>query len=259
MTTRPLSPLTMLLSRHTRRQGLDGAKLGGTGWYGGVPKDRHARHARRDLFEQFQPFSAYAVFIQHEASGVAARPRQAVDETAADWIGDEREHDRHGAIDPLDCHHALGARGEDDVGSQCDQFHCVFASRIGIACEPTIVNAHVAADSPAEFGEPLRKRPDAGRYLRIVCGHAHQRTDPPHSLALLRARRERPRSSRAAEECDEITAGAHSITSSAATSRPGGTVRPSAFAVLRFKTVSYLVGACTGRSAGLAPRRMRSI
>src|SRR5262245_41759035 len=50
----------------------------------------------------------------------------------------------------------------------------------------------------------------------------------------------------------------HSITSSAATSSPGGTVTPSAFAVLRLTTVSNLVGACTGRSAGLAPRRMRS-
>src|SRR5262249_31723350 len=50
----------------------------------------------------------------------------------------------------------------------------------------------------------------------------------------------------------------YSITSSAATSRPGGTVRPSAFAVLRLSTVSYLVGVCTGKSAGLAPRRMRS-
>src|SRR6516162_10254603 len=255
MTTRPLSPLTMLLSRHTRRQGLDGAKLGGTGWYGGVPKDRHARHARRDLFEQFQPFSAYAVFIQHEASGVAARPRQAVDETGADWIGDEREHDRHGAIDPLDCHHALGARGEDDVGSQCDQFHCVFASRIGIACEPTIVNAHVAADSPAEFGEPLRKRSDAGRCLRIVCGHAHQRTDPPHSLALLRARRERP-SRRAAKSRDEL-APFHSITSSASASSLDGMSRPSALAATTLMTSSYLVGISTGRSLGFAPLRMR--
>jgi transposase len=50
----------------------------------------------------------------------------------------------------------------------------------------------------------------------------------------------------------------HSITSSAATSRPGGTVRPSAFAVLRLTIVSNLVAACTGRSAGLSPRRMRS-
>jgi hypothetical protein len=32
----------------------------------------------------------------------------------------------------------------------------------------------------------------------------------------------------------------HSITSSAATSRPGGMVRPSAFVVLRFTTSSYL-------------------
>jgi hypothetical protein len=47
----------------------------------------------------------------------------------------------------------------------------------------------------------------------------------------------------------------YSITSSAATSRPGGTVRPSAFAVFRLSVVSYLVGACTGRSAGAVPRK----
>ncbi len=37
-----------------------------------------------------------------------------------------------------------------------------------------------------------------------------------------------------------------------------GISRPSAFAVLRLITRSYLVGACTGRSAGLSPLRMRS-
>src|SRR5262249_39493660 len=50
----------------------------------------------------------------------------------------------------------------------------------------------------------------------------------------------------------------HSITSSARASSDGGTVRPSAFAVLRLITNSYLVGACTGRSAGFSPLRMRS-
>jgi hypothetical protein len=50
----------------------------------------------------------------------------------------------------------------------------------------------------------------------------------------------------------------YSITSSAATSRSGGTVKPSDFAVFKFTAVSYLVGACTGRSAGFSPRRMRS-
>src|SRR5262245_51640772 len=50
----------------------------------------------------------------------------------------------------------------------------------------------------------------------------------------------------------------YSITSSARASRVGGTSRPSALAVLRLMTSSYLVGACTGRSAGFSPLRMRS-
>src|SRR5262249_51335752 len=50
----------------------------------------------------------------------------------------------------------------------------------------------------------------------------------------------------------------HSITSSARASRVSGTVRPSALAVVRLITNSYLVGACTGSSAGLSPLRMRS-
>jgi hypothetical protein len=55
---------------------------------------------------------------------------------------------------------------------------------------------------------------------------------------------------RAAEKCDELEPD-HSITSSARASIIGGTSRPSALAVLRLITSSYLVGACTGRSAGL--------
>jgi hypothetical protein len=50
----------------------------------------------------------------------------------------------------------------------------------------------------------------------------------------------------------------YSITSSARASSVGGTVRPSAFAVLRLITRSNLVGCSTGRSAGRSPLRMRS-
>ena len=50
----------------------------------------------------------------------------------------------------------------------------------------------------------------------------------------------------------------HSITSSARASSVGGTSRPSALAVLRLMASSYLVGVCTGRSAGFSPLRMRS-
>src|SRR5262249_2589331 len=67
--------------------------------------------------------------------------------------------------------------------------------------------------------------------------------------------------SRAAEQRDKLATlhlRGHSITSSARASNVGGPARPRAFAVFRLITSSYLVGACTGRSAGLAPFRMRS-
>src|SRR5262249_21408288 len=50
----------------------------------------------------------------------------------------------------------------------------------------------------------------------------------------------------------------YSIIASARPSTAGGIVRPSSLAVLRLITSSYLVGACTGRSAGFSPLRMRS-
>src|SRR6202051_4827155 len=74
--------------------------------------------------------------------------------------------------------------------------------------------------------------------------------DPP-------ARRDDRPCGRAAEQRDEL-APFHSITSSARASTVAGTSRPSALAVLRLITNSYLVGACTGRSAGFSPLRMRS-
>jgi hypothetical protein len=50
----------------------------------------------------------------------------------------------------------------------------------------------------------------------------------------------------------------HSISSSARNRSDVGTLRFSALAVLRLITSSYLVGFCTGKSAGFSPLRMRS-
>src|SRR5881227_1968962 len=93
---------------------------------------------------------------------------------------------------------------------------------------------------------------------RIAPRTAHQHADPPYPVALLRPRRKRPRRHRTAEKRDELATAAHSITSSARASSDDGTSTPSALAVFRLITSSYLVGACTGRSAGFSPLRMRS-
>ncbi len=53
------------------------------------------------------------------------------------------------------------------------------------------------------------------------------------------------------------SANPYSITSSARASSKGGTVKPSALAVLRLITSSNLVGCNTGRSVGLTPFNIR--
>src|SRR5262249_21523269 len=104
--------------------------------------------------------------------------------------------------------------------------------------------------------QPLRERQGTILAFRIALSLGHKHADPPHAFGLLRARRERPRHGRAAEERNKLAA-LHSITSSAATSSLSGTWRPSALAVLRLSTSSNLVGCMTGRSAGFSPLRMR--
>src|SRR5215813_9979438 len=82
--------------------------------------------------------------------------------------------------------------------------------------------------------------------------------DPPNSVRLLCEGAAATNGRRAADERDELAL-VHSITSSAVASSEGGTVRPSARAVGMLMTKSNLVDCTTGRSAGLAPLRMRAV
>jgi hypothetical protein len=63
----------------------------------GITKNCHPRHVGRNLFEQFEPLDAQAVFKRGKSGGVAARPCQACNQTRADRIKQSREYDRHGA------------------------------------------------------------------------------------------------------------------------------------------------------------------
>jgi hypothetical protein len=65
-----------------------------------------------------------------------------------------------------------------------------------------------------KYRQRLQERSEARLPYRIVRGGGHEHADMSHALAVLRARRERPRGCGAAEESDEIAA-FHSITSSA--------------------------------------------
>jgi hypothetical protein len=49
---------------------------------GSIPQHRHPFYARRDLFEQFQPFRADAVFERRKSGDVAAWAREAVNKSS---------------------------------------------------------------------------------------------------------------------------------------------------------------------------------
>ena len=103
---------------------------------------------------------------------------------------------------------------------------------------PAAVNLHVLADGLARLLQSLPKRPDASLKFRVVYRRGRKYADAPYRL--LRTHCPRP-CRRAAEQGDELAA-LHSITSSARTKIDGGTVRPSALAVLAFTTISNFTG-----------------
>jgi len=65
-------------------------------------------------------------------------------------IGDDREHDRHGAGRLQQRPHGRGAMGQDDVRRERGQFSRVSANFAGIGRGPAGVDPHVAADGPAQ-------------------------------------------------------------------------------------------------------------
>src|SRR3954471_17511045 len=87
------------------------------GSYGKIPKHRHPRHARGDLFEQLQPLRGEAEFIRGKPGGVPAWARQAIDEAHGDRVADVREDDRHGAAYLPQCLNAWGGRGKMTSGA----------------------------------------------------------------------------------------------------------------------------------------------
>src|SRR5262245_60826579 len=152
----------------------------------------------------------------------------------------------------------------------------------GIArCCACVVRGHTAAPtvpaSPMMNARLLITTPEAQKGHRIDLPFSHEGVDDRYdvrfgSKAEMCASTDYVRFRPKADMCDatrdvcfgpkadiaNLIALFHSIKWSARPISVLGTLRPSALAVLRLITSSYLVGACTGRSPGLSPLRMRS-
>ena len=87
---------------------------------------------------------------------------------------------------------------EDHVGLQADQLFREHPHPVEIAGSPTNIHPHVAAIGPAQVCKGLSERGELSLPHGIVFVARHEHADAPYAVALLRARRKRPRSYREA-------------------------------------------------------------
>src|SRR6516164_9079465 len=115
-------------------------KLTDPAGYGRIPQYYCSRQVGCNFLEQFKPFATETIFELHKAGGITARLRQTIDKAGADWIGDDREHDRHGVsrLKYRFCRKA--ASGHDDVRRERDQFFGLFATGGSIAPRKAVVD-----------------------------------------------------------------------------------------------------------------------
>src|SRR5262249_23838819 len=145
-------------------------------------------------------------------------------------------------------------RGNDHAWIEANQLHRQIWQTVKITiCEPKL-EAHVAALDISEPPHALSKACQIA-FQRLRGSGAQNADERRHPL--LRARRERPRRRRTADERYELAA-LHSNTSSAKPVSGRGTGSPSALAVLRLRTSAYLTARWIGRSLGFSPLRIRS-
>ena len=78
------------------------------------------------------------------------------------------------------------------------------ANIVGLGRGPARVDVYVAAVAPAQLLQALLERCDPGLIVSIIGGRGQKHADAPHAVALLGARRERPRYGRATEKSDEV-------------------------------------------------------
>ena len=220
-----------------------------------IEQNANEWNARHQVAQQTKPLRLHDICVQGIAGRVATGVVKALDQSLADRIAAYPEHDGNGRGGTLGrAGRGVAADRDEHAYSTTDEIGRYRGEQVVTTARPPELNREILTLDIAALGQTAAEgcqqvRRVLGRTRAHVAYHRHRR--------LLRARRDRPRHRRAAEERDEL-APLHSITSSARTRNDSGILSPSAFALLRLTISSNLIGCSTGRSAGLAPLKILS-
>src|SRR5215510_9253333 len=168
--------------------------------------EKHGNVGRRGNYrvQQLQPFRRYLYVQLRRARDIAAWPAQTADEAKLHWICRGREDDGYRG----DCR--FGGERSRSTGRR-DHLHLAM-NQIGYQCRQSVVlplrpppfDRYVAGFDVTGFAQPSAKCGDGPRVATL----GRTGVDEPdyRHPRLLRARRERPRNSRTANERDKLAA-----------------------------------------------------
>src|SRR5262249_28098076 len=220
----------------------------------GIDQHGNARGARQQLVQEPTLLRRQGRNKKGHARDVAARPVAAADQAEFDGVTAAYEDDRDGRSRRLGRNCRGGIVCSDYCHPTAYQIGCEVRQLIVLVLAPAILDRHIPALDVAHFTNALL---ECGQKV-CTAGTRRAVEHPDHRhRRLLRARRDRPRGRRAAEQRDEL-APLHSITSSARCWSSSGTSSPRAFAVFRLMTSSNSTGNWTGRLLGFSPLRILS-
>src|SRR5262249_28771742 len=197
-----------------------------------MANSRQPLQAGDHLAQKLKPLARKPGRLTRQACDIAAGPRQGCDQASTDRVRRHPEHDRDNRCRLLCRDNRLSRVGDDNVDFALDELGRDLGKPLVASLRPAIFNRDGATFDPAELSQPPHESTDPIPQGRSRTGA--EEADGRKLCWLLPARRERPGGGDAAEQRDELAAVGHSITSSARASSVGGTVSPSAFAVLRF-------------------------
>jgi hypothetical protein len=116
-----------------------------------IQQIRSARDARNDVLEDLDPLAGQRRLEVGEARDVAARMRQAGNETAADRLGNGYEHDRDRAGLALERDDDRRGMPDNDARLQADKLLGKRLHPLEIGRGPAIVDPHIFAVGPPKL------------------------------------------------------------------------------------------------------------
>jgi hypothetical protein len=84
--------------------------------------------------------------------------------------------------------HGGAADGENNLRGELDQFRCVGATALSIACGPAVIDFNIAAQVPPQVLQPLKKGTRAMLSCGVVRSKANEHPDAPPPLTQLGTR-----------------------------------------------------------------------